>query len=705
MNTFNARDWHRKSGVVLITAMTALLTSCETTKSSHMATSQSKDRVSPPLVKFAQTPELNIALHNSVAPCSGPVSRNVLLQPQEISPNADDVLQTQLVVREIERCVPIWSSDDKRWEWQVKSLRTYGFPKDHARPINPADPYDPNIAWSAPGPTFILNTGTAPDRADGSRFKMTLYNYLTASNDYGECEPLANDADNPHYKAPNCFHGNNVTNFHFHGFHISPQPHQDYVLLSLEPFGSSRSTYSAHPHGDTVVGHYKYDVPPLRGNQAPGTHWYHAHKHGATAMQVLNGLVGTFEVHGEFDRQLDAIYARQGQKLEDRLMVVQQLDDQLPGLGGTQARYPLVNGQASPIVKMHPGEIQRWRFVGATMQVAAQLDIGFEEQANGDKPDPVVRQIAMDGVQFAPENYLCQTVINGPDCRADDDPTPGDFTLNPGNRIDLLVQAPLEKGTYLMTHRLMTALGDEATKRVDARTRAIVGLQQQTGDQSRNPALLILVVEGDAKKMDFPTRDEFPKLPAYLADLPAPPKPNNVITYQMSGQTKASEVFFTINDKPYDATCIDESFTLEEVNQIQLENNSQVKHPFHIHTNPFQLISTKSYDGDAVVETTYRPPYVWMDTLALPLAKTDSIAPKAPPPEPPATEFGQAIIRYQALNFTGEFVDHCHILGHEDRGMMQNVIATCPNGNWGVPTSDGGSECVSATIQPPPMCP
>ena len=47
-----------------------------------------------------------------------------------------------------------------------------------------------------------------------------------------------------------------------------------------------------------------------------------------------------------------------------------------------------------------------------------------------------------------------------------------------------------------------------------------------------------------------------------------------------------------------------------------------------------------------------------------------------------------------AKEFTGAFVNHCHILGHEDRGMMHNTQATCPDGSWGttgmVPP---GAEC------------
>ncbi len=239
----------------------------------------------PPMARFESPPQLNV-LQAPGEECSGQADGRDLQQPQEFSPDeATGVLATELVVRIRERCVPVWTNEGG-WEWQIKNLRTYGFPIDHSAAIDPSDPDDPNIAWSAPGPTFVLNAGSAPDALDGSRFMMALHNYMPTQDSYHEGDPS--------YEFPNCFHGDNVTNFHFHGFHVSPQEHQDYVLLSLLPDGAVDYGMTAHARGVTAIGSYEYDVAPLPWNQAPGTHWYHAHKHGATALQVLNGLVGTF---------------------------------------------------------------------------------------------------------------------------------------------------------------------------------------------------------------------------------------------------------------------------------------------------------------------------------------------------------------------------------------------------------------------------
>ena len=87
------------------------------------------------------------------------------------------------------------------------------------------------------------------------------------------------------------------------------------------------------------------------------------------------------------------------------------------------------------------------------------------------------------------------------------------------------------------------------------------------------------------------------------------------------------------------------------------------------------------------------PTRPWLDVVAIPVVSTVSDTPPN----------GLATIRYEAVNFTGEYVNHCHILGHADRGMMQNVQATCANGNWGVPTADGSAECLNPVIEPAPI--
>ncbi len=645
-------------------------------------------KVSPP------DPEmLNIA----TAEECGTYQQEVLKEPAKIQPVGAE-LGTQLFVAMLERCVPVFDSNTG-WTMQKLSLRTYGYPRDHTSPVDPNELRDSsdhaNVVWSAPGPTIVLNKATDPGINNGTRFKMNLYNFLAPQADPHACNPIGRAANSfgrgaqamftPNTE-PNCFHGDNSTNFHFHGFHVSPQPHQDWVGLELLPFGSTPPEHAVHVRGAAVIGEYPFDVDPLRYTQAEGTHWYHAHKHGSTALQVLNGLVGTFQILGEFDKELDGLFASQG-GLPDKVLVVQQVQERPPGYqnGSPRPSMPLINGMANPIIEMKPGEIQRWRFIGATMQASAQLEIGFPPSSGA---APEIRQIAMDGVQFAPQNYARQLMLRASDNQAGaDNAVANVMNLDPGNRIDLLVQAPTEAGRHTMTFKMVANLHETAAEDLTDQLEALVRFSNTnalaTGAaEATDPPLLTVVVEGEPVNSTFPTEDQFPKLPNFLDDLTPPFKPRTV-AYQMKNQGQLELVEFDICGQKFDPACVNETLTLEVPEEWTLTNNSNIAHPFHIHTNPFQLVS----DGP----TEFQPPYIWRDTVAIPTGTP--------------TDLGHAVIRYEATEFTGEFVNHCHILGHEDRGMMHNVQTVCPNGKWGKPTSDLSPECREGNYQPAaPKC-
>ena len=664
-----------------------------------------------------------------------------LREPMKIGP-VNGQLETELVVAFRERCVPVWVPGDEtgndtspgRFEMQTMYLRTYGFPRDPDAALSETDVDDREnrkIAWSSPGPTFVLDTASRPGASDGTRFKLRLYNRMPFETDPQACvtnvkcntkgpnagvDPISGRCKQPIdpgeggvppqvprqrvggqvngqvIEPPNCFHGLHSTNFHFHGFHVSPQAPQDNVGLELRPVPPPGVEAAALPHGAhggqslIAYGHYDYALDPLRYTQAPGTHWYHAHKHGATALHVLNGQVGTFEVRGEFDRRLEAYFkARGGGALVDRLLVVQQIQERQPGLGGAdQTAAVLVNGQGNPIVTMKRGEIQRWRFVGATMQASAALRIGFPDQ--GGKRGPEVRQIAMDGVQLSPDNYACQPFIHKPDCTPPGDDSSFDelsaFNLSPGNRVDVLIKAPDTAGTHCLVLDITTRLAEAQRGREQHVARAALA-QGTCGATNGLGPLLTLVVAADARPMTFPERADFPPMPPFLADLPpvTDPARQRAIHYEMVNQGQLAETQFFINQSKFDGSCANQTLTIDVPEQWTLWNNSlAIAHPFHIHQNPFQLLSQSD-------RGTYKYP-VWRDVMPIPTAKQPA-TPKPPAAWPPNSNpqdanrpWGHAVITYVAKEFTGGFVNHCHILGHEDRGMMHNTQATCASGRW-----------------------
>ena len=91
-------------------------------------------------------------------------------------------------------------------------------------------------------------------------------------------------------------------------------------------------------------------------------------------------------------------------------------------------------------------------------------------------------------------------------------------------------------------------------------------------------------------------------------------------------------------------------------------------HPFHVHVNPFQVVSAP---------TTPELEGVWKDTLLVTKASGDSATPE---------DVTRVYTHYE--DFLGAFVQHCHILDHEDMGMMQKLEV--------VPPADGSSGTLGA---------
>ena len=93
--------------------------------------------------------------------------------------------------------------------------------------------------------------------------------------------------------------------------------------------------------------------------QAPGTHWYHAHKHGSTSINLYNGLAGALIIEGQYDKELAAI-PNLNLKATEKVMVVQQFND-LPDLERPVARNKVTFTNGSPVVAI-TGALQTAKF-------------------------------------------------------------------------------------------------------------------------------------------------------------------------------------------------------------------------------------------------------------------------------------------------------------------------------------------------------
>jgi len=77
-------------------------------------------------------------------------------------------------------------------------------------------------------------------------------------------------------------------------------------------------------------------------------------------------------------------------------------------------------------------------------------------------------------------------------------------------------------------------------------------------------------------------------------------------------------------------------------------------HPFHIHINPCWVTRIEVPDENGRLHNILEEP-VWLDIVPIP------------------RNGGRAVFRTRLADFTGTWIHHCHILMHEDMGMMQAI--------------------------------
>jgi FtsP/CotA-like multicopper oxidase with cupredoxin domain len=127
------------------------------------------------------------------------------------------------------------------------------------------------------------------------------------------------------------------------------------------------------------------------------------------------------------------------------------------------------------------------------------------------------------------------------------------------------------------------------------------------------------------------------------------------------------------NPQPYNPDRLDRKLILGTAEEWKLTSNA-AGHPFHIHVNPFEIVSIINNNNPSVDLSAPTAPVdfgdpqyrglrgVWKDTLWIKPGYT-------------------ATVRTRYQRYIGDFVLHCHILDHEDEGMMQNVAVVLPGGS------------------------
>jgi FtsP/CotA-like multicopper oxidase with cupredoxin domain len=116
------------------------------------------------------------------------------------------------------------------------------------------------------------------------------------------------------------------------------------------------------------------------------------------------------------------------------------------------------------------------------------------------------------------------------------------------------------------------------------------------------------------------------------------------MTWDLALGAGTSGTTWTVNGKPYDDMRSDATVELGTVQRWAIVNSSQVTHFVHLHEEAWRTISRNG-----------RPPPAWeaglQDTWRLDPGDVVEVAAKI-------------------TDFTGPFLLHCHMLDHEDHGMM-----------------------------------
>lgn len=401
---------------------------------------------------------------------------------------------------------------------------------------------------------------------------------------------------------PNIFHNADTTGLHTHGLHVSSDAPSDSIWTAVAP-------------GDNST--FVYNIP---SDHAGGTHWYHAHHHGSTALHAGGGLAGVMIVE---DAECD-VPSYVTAMPEKTLMFVafdppalwdiagQMCDGNGDGLTvndytSTTERL-LLNGMVANDVDVSvvQNTATRVRIVFASIENSFSLEL--------DDNSCQWKLLAKDGIY----------VDNAPR-----DVTDGKLYFGPGNRADVVLLCDTV-GTFSITATSITAGGRGAAGTTSTTT-------------------FNLIVSGASDSAD--TWDDITtftaRRPEYLYDLTtvATVTSGDGIEFRGGGAAGGG---CTVNDQAF---AYDEPLTGMSVatgNAYEWSLDGGNGHPFHLHVNPYQITELSATDSTGWFQVGD-----WHDVVYTGNHDVEVNT-----------------VRFSADRFTGDMVVHCHFLEHEDGGCM-----------------------------------
>jgi FtsP/CotA-like multicopper oxidase with cupredoxin domain len=469
---------------------------------------------------------------------------------------------------------------------------------------------------------------------------------LNLKNDLSDLGDRANVAAHVHPHADAQKSGNpctsglmsaTSTNLHFHGLTIPSVCHQDEVLnTSIQP--------------DDKPFQYRFRIP---ANEPPGLYWYHPHIHGFSKVQVLGGASGALIVEGLERANKDVA------GLPERVLVIRDRDllnpDAPPsksepvipkmlldrdgdtannGTGfGRPAKDLSINFVPVPypeyptaVIEMKPEERQLWRVLNASAITYLNVAVLF------DRVPQQLGLVALDGVPLNEDGKSEDSVS-----------WQNHLGVPPGGRVEFIVKGPPLGVTGLFVTRTVdTGPGGENDP-----NRAIARIIPSNA--ALEPRSKFAVAPKPLPVSGLPwLGDVTPVRTRKLIFSEKPLDPNNP-----NGPT---EFYLTVEGQP--AVVFDPASSvpnivakLGTVEDWIVENRSNELHAFHIHQLHFLLLD---YLGRPVNEPFLR------DTVNVPYYNGRSLV------------YPSVRLRmdFRDPNTVGTFLYHCHLLEHEDGGMM-----------------------------------
>ncbi|MBE9030456.1 multicopper oxidase family protein [filamentous cyanobacterium LEGE 11480] len=376
------------------------------------------------------------------------------------------------------------------------------------------------------------------------------------------------------------------TNLHFHGLHIPPTRPADNPFLRIAP-------------GDQTT--YEFTIPQ---DHPSVTAYYHPHLHGYVAQQIFGGLGGIFVVRGALD-QIPEVQAAQEEFLFLKDFDLSQNFNSRSGhmgmqMIGREGNVLTINGQIAPRIKLTKG-LLRLRIVNASTSRFYRL--ALEKHS--------LYLIATDAGAIEQPRELSELL------------------LSPGERAEVLIKADQGAGQY----RLLNLPYERAAMGM-GRGMMGRGMMGEPDNRSTTNVLATLSYEEDVQPQALPDK---------LIPVSRLAKPSTQRQFTMNhGMAPGQGMVFLINGRPFAPDRVDTQVKLGSVEDWEIINTGVMDHPFHLHTNRFQIIEQ---NGQPVATP------MWKDTV---LVKT-----------------GESVkIRVAFQDYPGKTVYHCHILDHEDLGMM-----------------------------------